>query len=51
MTAKQENKSELKSFNDLNELISFVENVKKQKRVVIDERTIQSLQDIQNTLE
>ncbi len=51
MTAKQENKSELKSFNDLNELISFVENVKKQKRIVIDERSIQSIQYIQNSLE
>ncbi len=51
MTAKQENKSELKSFNDLNELISFVENVKKQKSVVIDERALQSIQYIPNSFE
>ena len=51
MIAKQENKSELKSFNDLKELIIFVENVKKQKRVVIDERAIQFIQYIPNSFE
>lgn len=51
MTTKKENKSELEFFNDLNELISFVENVKKQKRVVIDERAIQSIQYIPNSFE
>jgi len=51
VTAKQENKSELKPFIDLKELISFVENVKKQKRIIIDERTIQSIQYIPNSFE
>ena len=46
-----ENETELTLLNDLNELISFVENVKKQKRVVIDERAIQSIQYIPNSLE
>jgi len=48
---RKENETELILLNDLNELISFVENVKKQKRVVIDERTIQSIQHIPNSLE
>ncbi len=47
----QENETELILLNDLNELISFDENVKKQKRVVIDERAIQSIQYIPNSLE
>ncbi len=42
---------ELKQFNDLNELICFVENVKKQKRVVIDERAIQFIPYIPNSFE
>ena len=43
--------NELKPFSDLKELISFVENVKKQKRVVIDERAIQSIPYIPNSFE
>jgi len=46
-----ENETELTLFNNLNELISFVENVKKQKRIIIDERTIQSIQYIPNSFE
>ncbi len=43
--------NELKPFSDLKELISFVENVKKQKRIIIDERAIQSIQYIPNSFE
>ncbi len=51
MTSFKEKQSDLKTILDLKELISFVENVKKQKRVVIDERAIQSIQYIPNSLE
>jgi len=49
--AKQENKSELKSFNDLKELIIFVEKIQKEKRCVFDERAIQSIPYIPNSFE
>jgi len=51
VTTKKENKSELEFFNDLSELIIFVENVKKEKRGVIDERAIQSIPYIPNSFE
>jgi len=51
LTSFKENQSDLKTIHDLKELITFVENVKKQKRVVIDERAIQSIQYIPNSLE
>jgi len=51
LTLFKEKQSDLKTILDLKELISFVENVKKQKRVVIDERTLQSIQYIPNSFE
>ena len=51
MKIKKENKAELEFFNYLNELMSFVENVKKPKRVVIDEISIQSIPYIPNSFE
>jgi len=51
LTSFKEKQSDLKTILDLKELISFVENVKKQKRVVIDERTFQSIQYIPNSFE
>jgi len=51
LTSFKDKQSDLKTILDLKELISFVENVKKQKRVVIDERAIQSIQYIPNSLE
>jgi len=51
LTSFKDKQSDLKTILDLKELIIFVENVKKQKRVVIDERTLQSIQYIPNSFE
>jgi len=51
LTSFKEKQSDLKTILDLKDLISFVENVKKQKRVVVDERTLQSIQYIPNLFE